>query len=82
MATRPPNAPDPTVDDLRGAVRDRALRLADDPDGLRSALRALDAEVGRQLREADLLDLNHPETLAALAARAADSLDALLDGSG
>ena len=81
IQVRPPVVHD-DADDLRAAVTIAARGLIDDERQVKSALRGLDSEVGRVLREAGLLDLADPGTLARLAERAADSLEAILAGGG
>lgn len=66
--------------ELQAALRSAALGFATDEGLARGALRGLDKEVGRLLREAGLLDLSSPDTLTRLVGRAANSLVALLDG--
>jgi exonuclease SbcD len=74
---RPPASVDP---ELVAAIRTAGQVLAGDVDQLTTFAGPLDREVGRALREAGLLDLRDPETLAELARRAGDGLLARLAG--
>jgi hypothetical protein len=66
--------------ELLAALGTAAQRLATDPAGLRAIVRALDRELGRELRDEGLLDLRDDATLAALAADATRSLLSRLSG--
>jgi hypothetical protein len=75
----PPQALDP---ELTAAIAAGSQELADAPASLAALVKSLDAEVGRALRAADLLDLADPGTLADLAGRAGEELVARLAGEG
>lgn len=65
---------------LLDAIRDVVVARSGEPRALKEELQALDREMGRLLREADLVDFSDPRTLSRILAQAADSLEALLTG--
>ena len=65
--------------ELLDAIRQAAEVLVADPAQLRDVARALDREVGRQLRDEGLLDLKDDAALVSLATDAAHALLARLN---
>lgn len=65
---------------LLDAIRGVVVARSGEPRVLKEELQALDREMGRLLREADLVDFSDPRTLSRILAQAADSLEALLAG--
>ncbi|WP_432506322.1 metallophosphoesterase family protein [Kineococcus arenarius] len=76
---RPPRAGGGDDPELLEAVRRAAQAMAGDP-ALTQHVRGVRNEVGRLLKEADLLDLGDPRALRALAERAAEDLTTRLAG--
>jgi DNA repair exonuclease SbcCD nuclease subunit len=75
-----PGQPESLDPELVAAVSAAAEELVADSAGLSAKVKALDAEFGRVLRGARLLDLKNPDTLADLARRAGEELAARLGG--
>ena len=65
---------------LLDAIRGVVVARSGEPRVLKEELQALDREMGRLLREADLVDFSDPRTLSRILAQASDSLEALLAG--
>jgi exonuclease SbcD len=80
VQVEPPLDLEPVEDSLAGAIRSAADAWSADPAAVRAQLQSLDRELGRQLREAGLLNLADSSTLMQIAARAAASLQAQLAG--
>jgi len=66
--------------ELLDAIRQAAETLIADPAQLRTIARALDREVGRELRDKGLIDLKDDDTLVSVASDAARALLARLNG--
>jgi hypothetical protein len=62
------------------AIRQAAETLVANPAELRMIARALDREVGRELRDKGLIDLKDDDTLVSVATDAARALLARLNG--
>jgi DNA repair exonuclease SbcCD nuclease subunit len=77
-----PGRPESLDPELVAAVSVAAEELMADAAGLSAKVKSLDAEFGRVLRGAALLDLKNPDTLADLARRAGEELAARLGGQG
>lgn len=76
----PAESPGVVNDDLRAAIRAAVSDRSGDHSAVRAELQGLDREVGRLLREADLLDLRGEATLTRILSRAAASLESQLAG--
>ncbi len=75
-----PGQPESLDPELVAAVTAAAEELVADAGTLSTTVKSLEAEIGRALRGAALLDLKNPDTLADLARQAAEELAALLAG--
>lgn len=77
-----PGQPEAVDPELVAAIAAGVTELAADAGSLSIMVKPLEAEFGRVLRGAHLLDLKNPDTLADLARRAGEELAARLAGEG